>query len=180
MRDDIGGKLIARPRMVATGAGESGMARVEVRRAVGRGGFGVRASSALREQVTEFAEAVMRGYDGAPPRRAKYLRDALHGSIVVEPHEIPFVDAPLFQRLRGILQTGPVYLTYPSARHSRFEHALGVLHLAGRMVARLEELADPALPAEHHRAVRLAGLLHDIGHGVFSHSSEKVMVATPL
>ncbi len=156
------------------------MAQVEVRRAVGRGGFGVRAPSALREQVTEFAEAVMRGYDGAPPRRAKYLRDALHGSIVVEPHEIPFVDAPLFQRLRGILQTGPVYLTYPSARHSRFEHALGVLHLAGRMVARLADLAHPSLPAEHRRAVRLAGLLHDIGHGVFSHSSEKVMVATPL
>jgi HD superfamily phosphohydrolase len=137
-------------------------------------------ASALAEQVAQFADAVMRGYDGTPPRRAKYFRDALHGSIVLEPHEVPFVDAPLFQRLRGILQTGPVYLTYPSARHSRFEHALGVLHLAGRMVARLAELAQPGLPTEHVRAVRLAGLLHDIGHGVFSHSSEKVMVATPL
>ncbi len=134
----------------------------------------------LTDQVWEFAEAVMRGYAGTPPRRAKYSRDALHGSIVLERHEIPFVDAPLVQRLRGIYQTGPVFLTYPSARHSRFEHALGVLHLAGRMVARLAELAYPSLPAEHVRAVRLAGLLHDIGHGIFSHSSEKVMVATPL
>jgi HD superfamily phosphohydrolase len=131
------------------------------------------------DQIQQFAEDVMRGYDGTPPRRAKYLRDALHGSIVVEPHEVPFVDAPLFQRLRGILQTGPVYLTYPSARHSRFEHSLGVLHLAGRIAARLAALA-PDLRPEQVRAVRLAGLLHDIGHGIFSHSSEKVMLATPL
>src|SRR5215218_10820109 len=98
----------------------------------------------------------MRGYDGTAPRRAKYLRDALHGSIVVEPYEVPFADAPLFQRLRGILQTGPVYLTYPSARHSRFEHSLGVMHLAGRMVARLAALAQPGLTREQVRAVRLA------------------------
>src|SRR5919199_1205421 len=157
------------------------MAQVEARRALQAAGPAAAPSWAgLAEQVAQFAADVMRGYDGAAPRRAKYLRDALHGSIVVEPHEVPFVDAPLFQRLRGILQTGPVYLTYPSARHSRFEHALGVLHLAGRMVARLAELAHPALPAEHRRAVRLAGLLHDVGHGVFSHSSEKVMVGTPL
>jgi len=134
----------------------------------------------LVEQVHQFAEDVMRGYEGTPPRRAKYLRDALHGSIVVEPHEVPFIDAPLFQRLRGIFQTGPVYLTYPSARHSRFEHSVGVMHLAGRMVARLADLAAPGLPREHVRAVRLAALLHDIGHGVFSHSSEKVILATPL
>src|SRR3954453_11679100 len=116
-------------------------------------------AASLGEQLEQFAADRMRGYEGVPPRRAKYFRDALHGSIVVEPHEVPFVDAPLFQRLRGILQTGPVYLTYPSARHSRFEHALGVLQLAGRMVARWAELAHPALPAEHRRAVRLAGLL---------------------
>ena len=112
------------------------MAIVE-RRGTGSGAVRLTApASALAEQVAQFAEDVMRGYDGTPPRRAKYFRDALHGSIVVEPHEAPFVDAPLFQRLRGILQTGPVYLTYPSARHSRFEHSLGVMHLAGRMVAR--------------------------------------------
>lgn len=133
----------------------------------------------LEAQIQQFAEDVMRGYQGTPPRRAKYLRDALHGSIVVEPHEVPFVDAPLFQRLRGIYQTGPVFLTYPSARHSRFEHGVGVMHLAGRMVRRLAEL-DPSLPDAHCRAVRLAALLHDIGHGIFSHSSEKVITATPL
>src|SRR4051812_41253128 len=138
------------------------------------------ARQALVDQIHQFAEDMMRGYDGTPPRRAKYLRDALHGSIVVEPHEVAFVDAPLFQRLRGILQTGPVYLTYPSARHTRFEHSLGVLHLAGRMVARLDALSEPGLPRDQQRAVRLAGLLHDIGHGIFSHSSEKVMLATPL
>ncbi|HLI25610.1 MAG TPA: HD domain-containing protein [Chloroflexota bacterium] len=137
------------------------------------------AADALTAQIQQFAEDVMRGYAGTPPRRAKYLRDALHGSIVVEPHEVPFVDAPLFQRLRGIFQTGPVFLTYPSARHSRFEHGVGVMHLAGRMVRRLAEL-DPTLPAAHCRAVRLAALLHDIGHGIFSHSSEKVIAATPL
>jgi HD superfamily phosphohydrolase len=159
---------------------ERDVTRVEPPSAPGSSAPAALQSAGLPAQVAAFAEEVMRGYDGGPPRRAKYLRDALHGSIVVEPHEVPFVDAPLFQRLRGILQTGPVYLTYPSARHSRFEHALGVLHLAGRMVARLADLAHPALPAEHRRAVRLAGLLHDVGHGVFSHSSEKVMVATPL
>src|SRR5918912_411834 len=157
------------------------MAQVEARRAAqATAPAAAPAWAALPDQVTAFAEEVMRGYDGTPPRRAKYFRDALHGSIVVEPHEVPFVDAPLFQRLRGILQTGPVYLTYASARHSRFEHAVGVLHLAGRIGARLADLAQPTLPAEHRRALRLAGLLHDVGHGVFSHSSEKVMVATPL
>ncbi len=138
------------------------------------------AHRALADQIHQFAEDVMRAYDSTPPRRAKYCRDALHGSIVVEPHEVAFVDSPLFQRLRGILQTGPVYLTYPSARHSRFEHSLGVMHLAGRMAARLDALAEPGLPREQQRAVRLAGLLHDVGHGIFSHSSEKVMLATPL
>src|SRR5947209_7880876 len=67
----------------------------------------------------------MRGYDGAPPRRAKYLRDALHGSIVVEPHEVAFVDAPLFQRLRGILQhekVGALLLQSPPLRRL-FERA---------------------------------------------------------
>ena len=97
------------------------------------------------------------------------VRDPIHGFIRIEGREGDIVDSPVFQRLRHIRQLAMAYLVYPSATHSRFEHTLGVLHVAGRMCARLD--IDPP----HTQTIKFAALLHDIGHGPFSHPSEEVL-----
>lgn len=97
------------------------------------------------------------------------IRDPIHGLIVREGNEQEVIDTPLFQRLRRIKQLALASLVYPGAVHTRFDHSLGVLHIAGRMASHL--LDDAA----ERRLVRLAALLHDIGHGPFSHVSEEVL-----
>lgn len=97
------------------------------------------------------------------------VRDPIHGFIRVESREGDIVDTRLFQRLRRLRQLAMAYLVYPTATHSRFEHTLGVLHVAGRMCQRLE------IDSHHTRLIRLAALLHDVGHGPFSHPSESVL-----
>ena len=102
----------------------------------------------------------------------KIIRDAVWGMIEVEAHEALLIDTPLFQRLRGIFQTGFTYLVYPCAVHSRFEHSLGCLHLAGRIVDRLRRGSCSQIDEAARVTVRLAALLHDITHCIFSHVSE--------
>jgi hypothetical protein len=85
------------------------------------------------------------------------------------------VDAPAFQRLRYIKQLGHAHLVYPGATHTRFDHALGVYHLAGRALGMLAERgALESLDPLEQRLVSLAGLLHDIGHYPFSHALEEL------
>jgi len=88
------------------------------------------------------------------------------------------------QRLRGIHQLAMASLGYPGAVHTRFDHSLGTMHVAGRMFDALIENLDGGArdavlgertPDEAHRQVRLAALLHDVGHGPFSHSSEAAL-----
>ncbi len=100
----------------------------------------------------------------------KVIRDSIHGDIQLEEHEIKIVDTPEFQRLRRIKQLGMTYLVYPSANHTRFEHSLGAMHIAGRIAKKL------CLSEEEYRLVRLAALLHDIGHCPLSHSSERLLL----
>ncbi|MFW5844730.1 MAG: HD domain-containing protein, partial [Planctomycetota bacterium] len=107
------------------------------------------------------------------------IRDPIHGSIIIDEHERRVVDHPWFQRLRHIRQLGFVSIVYPGAVHDRFQHSLGVMHLAGSMWEHLLEhrssLAEGLDPADRgyaRRVVRLAGLLHDAGHAPFSHTSE--------
>jgi hypothetical protein len=84
------------------------------------------------------------------------------------------LDTPPVQRLRYIRQLGHAFLVYPGATHSRFEHALGAYHLTGRALAVLEQRGELAGVREAERlAVRLAALLHDIGHYPFSHGLEE-------
>ena len=109
----------------------------------------------------------------------KIVRDAVWGMIDLHPHEVLIIDTPLFQRLRGIMQTGFTYLVYPCAVHSRFEHSLGCLFLAQRVLSQLKALSPDEVPAAQlsesmQVTVRLAALLHDISHCVFSHVSESV------
>jgi uncharacterized protein len=103
------------------------------------------------------------------------ITDPVHKCIQVTELERELIDAPVFQRLRRIKQLAGAHLVYPSAQHSRFEHSMGAMHvagLAGDRLFSLNELADHDLVQQ----LRVASLLHDIGHGPFSHLSEEVMM----
>ena len=103
----------------------------------------------------------------------KQIYDPIHAFITITPLMQSIIDTSEFQRLRDLKQLGAVQYIYPSATHTRFEHSLGVSHLAGIMAENLmksEYSLD--LPLEKSRfieIVRIAGLIHDIGHGPFSH-----------
>jgi HD superfamily phosphohydrolase len=115
----------------------------------------------------------------APASREKYVRDPVHGSIVLSPAEALLLDSGPLQRLRGIFQVGLAWLAYPSARHSRFEHLLGVRHVAGAILDRLEVVRGRPYAPEHRAAVLGAALAHDAGHGAFSHASEGISAEHP-
>ena len=104
----------------------------------------------------------------------KIIHDPLLGTNFFEAHEIAIIDTPLLQRLRSIAQTGLAHLVYPGARHSRFEHTLGTVALVERYVRALRAHggATPAIDDVDRWELRLAALLHDVGHAFFSHSSE--------
>ncbi|RZN34083.1 MAG: HD domain-containing protein [Methanosarcinales archaeon] len=97
------------------------------------------------------------------------VRDPLYGLIEYDDKEERIMNTRLFQRLRGIKQLALANFVYPGAHHTRFEHSLGVMHLCGRIGRELEMGEDII------KILRLAGLLHDIGHGPFSHVSEQIM-----
>ena len=99
----------------------------------------------------------------------KNIRDPLYGFITVNEMELDVVSAPAVQRLRRVAHLGLSDAVYPSATHSRFEHSLGVMHLAGELAESL------GLPEETSQAYRIAGLLHDVGHSPFSHALEEVI-----
>lgn len=109
----------------------------------------------------------------------KFIRDPVHGSIVLNATEARLLDTGPMQRLRGIFQVGLAWLAYPSARHSRFEHSLGVRHVAGAILDRLEVVRGAAYRPEHRAAVLAAALTHDVGHGAFSHASEGIIAEHP-
>ena len=103
------------------------------------------------------------------------IRDPLWNNIAVDPLAMRLVDTPAFQRLRYVRQLGLAFLVYPGATHSRFEHALGTYHLARRAIALLEERgALASVPRDACPMVRIAALLHDIGHYPFSHALEEI------
>jgi len=99
--------------------------------------------------------------------------DPIHDFIRVYDYELPIIDSSLFQRLRRIKQLSGAHLTYPSAQHSRFEHSLGVMHIATEAGFALNEKGF--LNSDDVQVLRLAALLHDIGHGPFSHLFEEVI-----
>lgn len=111
--------------------------------------------------------------------RERIYRDSVHNIIRVGNDSadgrllVSLIDTPEFQRLRRIRQLGLAYFAYQSAEHSRFTHSLGALHLATRSLDRLRpkyEISD-----EEYTAVRVAALLHDVGHGPYSHVVESIL-----
>src|SRR2546427_2422380 len=99
----------------------------------------------------------------------KTITDTVHGTIRLEPLTLELLETLELQRLNSIRQLGLTYLVFPGANHSRIEHCLGVSHVAGRMADAL------ALPPEDRAVAIAAGLLHDVGHGPFSHTLEHVL-----
>ena len=99
----------------------------------------------------------------------KAIKDSVHGHVRLGDLAADLVDTPAFQRLRHIKQLSTVRLVYPSANHTRFEHSLGVYHLAGRAV---EGLGVDEDTAAH---VRAAAMLHDVGHGPYGHQTEGII-----
>ncbi|MGQ4891816.1 MAG: HD domain-containing protein [Candidatus Njordarchaeia archaeon] len=120
----------------------------------------------------------------------KYIRDPIHGLIGLYEHERDVVDLPIFQRLRNIRQLGLASYVYPSANHTRFEHSVGVIHTITDFYNALikSEISDSEVVDfledsmfEHSGQIgnffkiRMAGLLHDLGHPPFSHGLENVL-----
>lgn len=105
--------------------------------------------------------------------RFEVVRDPLWNNIRLEPEALAVVDTPAFQRLRYVRQLGHAFLVYPGATHTRFEHALGTYHLARRVLTQLEEIEGRRPDPAEGLAVRIAALLHDVGHYPFSHALEE-------
>ena len=120
----------------------------------------------------------------------KTFNDPVWGVVELMPWETVLLDSPLLQRLRGVRQLGMAHLVYPGAGHDRLEHSRGVVEAAERMIQALEKNADyrrrfgsdpdrlvPSVDQLDRCATRLAALLHDIGHGPFSHATEQLIEA---
>lgn len=99
--------------------------------------------------------------------------DPIHDFVRVRNQELQIVDNPIFQRLRRIRQLSGAHLVYPGAQHTRFEHSLGTMHIASQAANVLKEKGY--LNQDDIEDVRMAALLHDIGHGPFSHLFEEVL-----
>ena len=101
--------------------------------------------------------------------KKKFIRDSVYGDINLSEFEVKVMDMPQFQRLRRIKQLGLISLIYPGATHTRFEHCLGTMNLGSKLAEELE------LDQDDVDLIRISALLHDIGHGPFSHVSEGVL-----
>ena len=125
-----------------------------------------------------------------PVKRSKVIHDNLWGTVRFTWRELALIDSPIMQRLRDIHQTGLAFYVYPSSRHTRFEHSLGAATIASRVFDSLViknggELEDimtacygncdsHARISQTKQELRLAALLHDTGHSMYSHTSEHV------
>ncbi len=106
------------------------------------------------------------------------IRDPVHGSIYYSDQEVAVLDSLEFQRLRSIKQLGFAEFSFPGATHNRYLHSVGVCHLAGLVfdsIFRAYPFHRPSTRIRLRQATRLAALLHDVGHGPLSHTTETVM-----
>lgn len=117
------------------------------------------------------------------------IRDPIHGFIQLNELEWEVINQPAFQRLRRIRQLAWTDMVYPGATHTRFEHSLGVMHVATRLFGAIRQRDESILRSEYNfenagldrqlQIIRLAALLHDVGHGPFSHAVEEILPTNP-
>lgn len=121
--------------------------------------------------------------------KLRTIRDAVHGFVELDETEWKVVQSAAFQRLRDVHQLGMGHMVYPGANHTRFEHSIGCVHVASRLIDRLVKDTEVRErwygllgrnPEQRHdalrRIIRLAALLHDVGHAPFSHAGEGLFV----
>jgi HD superfamily phosphohydrolase len=114
----------------------------------------------------------------------KEINDPLWGTISLAPVEVALLDTPLIQRLRYIRQLGVVHWIYPGAGHTRFEHTIGSLHQVQTLASAINDLSlqhgsGPVIEQSQLQTLRIAALLHDCGHGAFSHVCEQALSILP-
>ncbi len=144
--------------------------------------------SPLREEINLFTKNALKDYiprvdkllkkDGWP--QESMLFDTVWGNIEFTNAEIVLIDSPVFQRLRGVSQLGLASLLYPGATHNRFEHSLGVAHIAAKIFDRINK-SNSITDKGYHESpeldlrsiLRISSLFHDIGHVFFSHIGER-------
>jgi HD superfamily phosphohydrolase len=148
--------------------------------------WGINSMPDIKEVVENFVAEMLRDYEPLPYDAPKVIHDTILGSNLFYPHEIALLDSPLLQRLRRISQVAVAPLVFPSGNHNRFEHTLGVTVIGQQLVNSLfqkidkgnskeitafKELGKTKEYIENH--VRIAAIMHDCGHGPFSHVSER-------
>lgn len=111
-------------------------------------------------------------------KRFSVIRDPVHGDVYLTHEELRILDTREMQRMRGIKQLGTAYLVFPGAVHTRFDHSIGCLHMASKMIEavnlsfELDSGACVGMGEEEARVVRIAALVHDATHVPFGHSIE--------
>ena len=126
-------------------------------------------------KINEFVKAYLNEYIPCSYDKTKVIHDPVWGTCLFYGWELEILDSPLMQRLRNISQLGLTMLTYPTAHHSRFEHTLGVMSVITKMVNHInQETTTPTISGEDFYMLRLAALLHDVGHCFCSHLSESI------
>ncbi|MDP2870117.1 MAG: HD domain-containing protein [Methyloversatilis sp.] len=145
--------------------------------------------NSLKELANSFANDYLSEYVGCLKQplhvfSRKEINDALWGTIGLTAPEVALLDSPLIQRLRNIRQLGVIHWVYPGAVHTRFEHTLGVLFQVQHLCTAINSVAmhgsdAPVISPHMIQLLRLAALLHDVGHAAFSHVSELAMESLP-
>lgn len=148
-----------------------------------------RSLTALQQLAHQFASRHLDNYT-AELNQPDYLftrkevNDALWGTVGLTGPEVALLDSPLLQRLRYIRQLGVIHWVYPGAVHTRFEHTLGVLHQVQHLVTALNAIGvqnggGQLISANQLQLLRMAAIMHDIGHAAFSHVSELAIKSLP-
>ena len=127
----------------------------------------------LQDDIEKYTTEMLKDHSPTETRSLKVICDPCLGLSNFYKHEINAMDSPIIQRLRKIYQTGFAFPTYPSAGHNRFEHSLGVATIASKYAETLK-IKHGCIDSNDIIELRLAGILHDCGHGTFSHLSEDI------
>lgn len=126
----------------------------------------------LLNEITEFSRSHLPPTSDNQTFAASNILDAHIGAVDLFPHEIDLLNTPLLQRLRQIHQMAFAFFAYPTARHSRYEHSIGAVRQSATIAVKIRVGQPGMIDETAIREIRLAALLHDCGHGCFSHSSE--------